>query len=200
MRRLLHVGCGLKRRDGTTRGFAGAGWTETRLDVASDVRPDIVGSITDMSMIPSGSFDGVYSSHVLEHLFAHDVITALQECRRVLSPRGVMVLTCPDMQAAAKEIAEGRLLEPMYQSEAGPVAAIDMVFGLRWAIKDGHVHMAHRSGFTLPVLGGLLSGVGFGQVMVTSRGHPFYDLWAVAANWQATEDEMRELAGAHFPV
>lgn len=200
VKRLLHVGCGLKRQDLTTRGFAGADWTETRLDITPEVQPDIVGSITDMSMIPSGSFDGVYSSHVLEHLYSHDVVTALHECRRVLAPRGFMVLTCPDLQAAARQIAEGKLLEPMYHSELGPIAPIDMVFGLRVAIKNGHAPMAHRSGFTLQVLGALLSGVGFRQVILSSRDHPFYDLWAVAANWDATEDELRGLADMHFPA
>jgi hypothetical protein len=32
-----------------------------------------------------------------------------------------------------------------------------------------------------------------------ARGAPFFDLWAVASKSNRSEDEMRTLAGQHFP-
>jgi hypothetical protein len=48
----LHVGCGPKRKDATTRGFNRPEWTELTLDVDQSVKPDIVGSMTDMTGRP----------------------------------------------------------------------------------------------------------------------------------------------------
>ena len=53
-------------------------FTEIRFDIDSSVKPDIVGSMTDMSAIISGGFDAIYSSHNIEHLYAHEVDTASQ--------------------------------------------------------------------------------------------------------------------------
>jgi hypothetical protein len=47
MKTFLHVGCGPKRKDQTTRGFNS--WQELRLDIDEAVNPDIVGTMTDMS-------------------------------------------------------------------------------------------------------------------------------------------------------
>lgn len=45
----------------------------------------------------SGSFDGIYSGELIEHLFRPDHL--LSECRRVLRPGGVLVLTTPNLAA-----------------------------------------------------------------------------------------------------
>ena len=66
--------------------FPAAAWREIRLDIDAGHRPDIVGSLTDMSGIVSGSVDAVYSCHNLEHLHAHEVPVALREFLRVLTP------------------------------------------------------------------------------------------------------------------
>jgi hypothetical protein len=36
----------------------------------------------------------------------------------------------PDLQKAAAYIAQGKLEEPIYQSPAGPISALDICFGL----------------------------------------------------------------------
>lgn len=41
----LHVGCGSKRKDQTTKGFNTPDWPELRLDIDENVNPDIVGSL-----------------------------------------------------------------------------------------------------------------------------------------------------------
>ena len=48
MTSFLHVGCGPKRKDQTTRGFNTPEWAEIRLDIDASVSPDVVGTMTDM--------------------------------------------------------------------------------------------------------------------------------------------------------
>ena len=99
-----------------------------------------------------GRCDALFSSHNIEHLYAHEVPLALREFRRVLKPEGFVVITCPDLQSICAEVAEDRLTQTAYQSPAGPIAPIDMLYGLRSALARGNLYMAHRSGFTLKVL------------------------------------------------
>ena len=69
MKTFLHVGCGPKRKDQTTRGFNSTDWQELRLDIDQSVAPDIVGTMTDMSAVADASVDALFSSHNIEHLY-----------------------------------------------------------------------------------------------------------------------------------
>ncbi|MGZ8317123.1 MAG: hypothetical protein ACXW3B_18395, partial [Telluria sp.] len=64
-RHLLHVGCGPIRSDRLPVCFRSDAWQEIRLDIDPRVQPDIVGTITDLSMIPDNSVDAIWSSHNL---------------------------------------------------------------------------------------------------------------------------------------
>ena len=99
MQTFLHVGCGHKRKDQTTSGFAKENWKELRFDINESVEPDYIGTMTDMSAVETSSMDEVYSSHNIEHLYAHEVPKALAEFKRVLRPNGFVIITCPDIQA-----------------------------------------------------------------------------------------------------
>ena len=50
----------------------------------------------------SGEFELVYHSHVLEHLTHAEALGFLQECRRVLSPSGVLRVVVPDLESQAR--------------------------------------------------------------------------------------------------
>jgi len=200
MKFLLHVGCGVKRKAQTTPGFSSDVWTEVRLDIDSSVKPDVTGTMTDMSGVATGSMDAVFSSHNIEHLYPHEVPVALAEFLRVLGQDGFVVITCPDLQSVCALIAQDKLTDMAYSSPAGPIAPIDILYGHRPSMSRGNLYMAHRSGFTQKVLGGTLRGVGFQSVATKSRGRaPFFDLWALASKSQRTQDEMRSLAAEHFP-
>lgn len=195
----LHVGCGPKRKESTTRGFRRPEWKELTLDVDGSVKPDIVGSMTDMSAVPAGTVDALFSSHNIEHLLVHEVPVAFSEFRRVLKPDGFAVLTCPDLQSVAELIAADRLTDAAYASPAGPIRPFDMLFGFAPAIAAGNRFMAHHCGFTQKVLIATLQEAGFASVAAARRPHPFYDLWAVASARVLPEDQMRALAGQHLP-
>lgn len=195
----LHVGCGPSRKPHTTTAFAGPDWRELRLDIDPKVAPDIVGSMTDMGEVPSQSVDAVFSSHNIEHLYAHEVPLAVGEFIRVLRPDGFLVITCPDLQSIAALVAQDRLTEPACISPIGPIAPIDMLYGHRPQIAQGNLFMAHRCGFTRRVLDHTLRAAGFTSIASVTRPAPFFDIWAVALKRTSTEAELRALAEGHFP-
>ena len=194
----LHVGCGPKRKAHTTAGFNRDEWRELRLDIDESIEPDIVGTMTDMSAVPSASVDAVFSSHNIEHLYPHEVPLALAEFSRVLKPDGFAVITCPDLQSVAALIVDDKLTEPAYTSSAGPIAPIDILFGWRQAMTNGNLYMAHRCGFTEKVLRATLGSGGFSTVATHRRAQAF-DLWGVASKSTRSGDEIRQLAALHFP-
>src|SRR5690349_18338026 len=97
-RNVLHSGRGVYSAAKLHPIFRGRGWRETRLDVDSSVRPDIVCSVHDMtSHVLSGAYDAVWSSHHIEHLHAHEVPRAFKEFFRVLKADGFALFRCPDL-------------------------------------------------------------------------------------------------------
>lgn len=199
MRTFLHVGCGLARKAQTTLGFNSSDWAEIRLDINQDVTPDVIGTMTDMSAVASGSVQAIYSSHNIEHLYPHEVPIALAEFRRVLSDDGFVVITCPDLQSVAALVAQDQLTETAYMSAAGPVTPIDILYGYRPSMAQGNLYMAHRCGFTRKVLSATLEGAGFGPVATLAIPEAFA-LWAVASKSPRSSEEIRELAFQHFPA
>ena len=199
MNKFIHVGCGQKTKSSTTKGFNSDDWTEVRYDIDEAVEPDYIGSMTDMSVISSSSFDAVFSSHNIEHLYAHDVPIALGEFHRVLNDLGMLVLTCPDLKSVCELVAQDRLLEQAYLSPAGPITPLDILYGHRESMKRGNLYMAHKCGFTRKVLVATLQSAGFSSVISMSRGAPHFDLWAIATKAEQAEPDMRQLSNAHFP-
>lgn len=194
----LHVGCGPKKKDRTTRAFAQDDWQEIRFDIDPAARPDIVGSMLDMAAVASASVDAVFSSHNIEHLYPHEVPLALKEFLRVLKPDGFLIITCPDLQSVARLIADDKLTEAAYTAPAGPIAPLDILYGHRPQLAAGNLYMAHHCGFTLKVLLATLKAAGFAAVAGQKRESSF-ELWAVAAKSLLPEAELRNLAGRHFP-
>lgn len=145
--------------------------------------------------------DAIYFSNIIEHLYPHEVPSAFAEFIRVLKPDGFFVVTCPDFQSVCALIAQDKLTEAAYSSPAGPIAPIDILYGLRSSMMQGNLYMAHRCGFTQKVLSGTLRSCGFKSVATMARGRaPFFDLFGLASKSERTEAQMRELAGLHFPV
>lgn len=195
----LHVGCGMKRKDRTTHGFNRPEWQEFRLDIDAEVEPDIVGTMTDMTAVGDNSMDALYSSHNIEHLYPHEVSFALSEFKRVLKPNGFAIITCPDLQAVAELIAQDKLTDTAYQSPAGAIAPIDILFGHRPALAAGNHFMAHRTGFTLSSLMAELQEAGFASLIGRRQASPAFALWLIATKTKQPESMLRTLAAAHFP-
>ncbi|MEZ5741420.1 MAG: methyltransferase domain-containing protein [Burkholderiaceae bacterium] len=191
------MGCGPKRKPHTTAGFNTDEWTELRLDIDEAIEPDIVGTMTDMSAVEDASVDAVFSSHNIEHLYPHEVPVALAEFARVLKPDGFAVITCPDLQSVAALIAQDKLTEPAYESAAGPIAPIDILYGWRRAMTQGNLYMAHHCGFTEKVLRATLSSGGFSTVATRRRERAFDQ--GIASKSTRSGESISALAGQHFP-
>ncbi|WP_244641968.1 class I SAM-dependent methyltransferase [Chelatococcus reniformis] len=178
IRRVLNVGSGPALSGRLHAAFHGGGWDEVRLDIDPRVLPDLVGSMTDMrGLVADGSFDAVWSSHNVEHLYAHEVVPALQEFRRVLADTGFALITCPDLERVCQMVIADDLDNVAYMSPAGPITPLDMLFGHSKSIESGNEFMAHNTGFTAKRLGRLILEAGFAEARVAAG--PAWDLWAL---------------------
>ena len=196
-KQLLNVGCGPL---GRPHGFAGfENWQEIRLDIDVSVQPDVLGTMTDMSAVASGSIDAIVSSHNIEHLYPHEVPLALAEFVRVLKPDGLVLITCPDLQSVCAQVAKGALASPLYDSPAGPITALDILYGHRGAMAAGNLYMAHRCGFTLQLLADTLQACGFAKTVGRARPE-HYDLFMLGTRQDIPDQDMRTLATRHLTV
>ena len=178
MKKVLHVGSGGVHII-NTHGFNQGEWEEVRLDINPAMGPDIVGSMTDMQGVPDKSFDAVYSSHNIEHLYPHEVPIALKEFRRVLKDDGFCLIITPDIQAVALRVAQGNLTGALYQSSAGPIAALDIMYGHRPSLERGNLFMAHHTAFTNLTLQEALMKANFADIITDCE---MYTLAAIAGN------------------
>lgn len=146
--------------------FQDGTWEEIRFDIDPDVDPDMVGMMQDLSLIEDGYVDAVYSSHNIEHVSSFEVQGVLAGFRRVTNDDGFLVISCPDMLSVAQAIVNGALEEVLYHSPAGPISALDIVYGHQGAIAQGKVYMAHKTAFTAHTLARHLMDAGFQRVDV----------------------------------
>jgi SAM-dependent methyltransferase len=175
----LHAGCGRKGPVPAPGVFPPDEWREIRLDADPAVEPDVVATITAMPEIEDEAVDAVFTSHTLEHLYAHEVAAALAEFMRVIRPGGFALIIVPDLQAVAGLVAAGKAHQPAYESAEGPITPLDMIYGHGPSLAAGKLHMAHRTGFTAASLVAALADAGFAQRKVDRRPEHL-DIRAVA--------------------
>jgi predicted SAM-dependent methyltransferase len=194
-RQVLNAGSGPRSSRRLHSVFDPASWHEIRIDLDPRVEPDIVGSMTDMrTYFDPQSFDAIWSSHSLEHLHSHEIRHALAEFRRILRDDGFALISCPDLETVMTLFLNHGPDHVVYQSAAGPITPLDMMFGHTPSIASGNLHMAHHSGLTAERLGGLLLQAGFAEA-VTKRQN--FDLWALALTGDADRDSiLKGLQGA----
>ena len=96
----------------------------------------------------------------------------------------------PDVQVVADHIALGGQMDAaLYQSPAGPITPLDILYGHIASVESGAVYMAHKTGFTARSLAGHLKASGFSNIKVERKG---FDLWAVAYHMHQ-DDPKREV-------
>jgi SAM-dependent methyltransferase len=166
MNTLLHVGCGSRHIQNLPPLFQMGDWDEIRYDIDPNAEPDIVGSLQDMSLVEDASVEAIYSSHNIEHVWAFEVQGVLKEFRRVLKPEGFALILCPDMLSVAQAIRDGFLEKAVYESPAGPITALDIVYGYHSDIEAGNHYMAHKTAFTSETLAKHLERAGFASAII----------------------------------
>ena len=192
MKTFLHVGCGPQYKS-QIKGFDNENWKEIRFDIDEKVNPDIVGTLLDMSAVETGSVDAIYSSHNIEHVFPHEVPIVLREFHRVLKDDGMVVLVCPDLQSVCQAIVDDKLLQPLYESPAGPISPIDILYGHRPAIARGNEYMAHKGGFTYSVLNDAFIEAGF-KMNYGGRNPDLWELFIISFKQEKLQEEINTIA------
>ena len=198
MKTFLHVGCGPNYKD-KIKGFNNERWKEIRFDIDEKVRPDIIGTLTDMKLVETASVDAIYSAYNLDHIYAHEIPIVLKEFHRVLKEDGFALVRCPDLQTMGELIAQDKYLEILYQSQIGPVYPIDVIYGHRGEIEAGNEYMVKKCGFTYSALDASFSVAGFkaryGGRLTTNGG----ELGMVAFKQEKSEEEIKKIADPIFP-
>jgi predicted SAM-dependent methyltransferase len=166
MRYILHVGCGSKVNK-VPREYAT--YKEARLDCNPQVEPDLLASIVAMPMIADESYEAIFASHVLEHLYCHEVAMALSELFRILKPGGVLDIAVPDLQCIGGKLALDQADYAIYNSPIGTIAPLDMIYGHRGSVGAGNLFMGHKFGFTQGVLKRYLQNAGFNDMEIDRK-------------------------------
>lgn len=185
----VNIGCGYTGRDRVHAIFRDSKWHELRQDINPEVKPDLIGTMTDLSALSDASVYGLFSSHNIEHLHSFEVPIALREFRRVLQPGGFAIITVPDIQALGRYLSEDKADQTLYQSAVGPITVMDILFGHQSSIKNGNSFMAHKTAFTGRMLGQALLDAGFNDVKVLAGSG--WDLWALASTTVISEELMQ---------
>ena len=197
MKTLLHVGSGPQDKS-DLKGFNNDDWSEIRLDIDKDVKPDIVGSLTDLSLVETASVDAIYSAFNIDHIYPHEVPIALKEFYRVLNDDGIVVITCPDMQGVCEAIAQDKLLNVLYESSSGRISPIDVLFGNRREVSAGNEYMAKKGGFTYSELDRVFFEEGF-KTRVGGRREEMYELFLVAFKQEKSNEQIQKIAIPFIP-
>ena len=192
MKTFLHVGCGPQYKS-QIKGFDNENWKEIRFDIDEKVDPDIVGTLLDMSAVETGSVDAIYSSHNIEHVFPHEVPIVLREFHRVLNDDGMVVLVCPDLQSVCEAVVDDKLLQPLYESPAGPISPIDILYGHRQFIARGNEYMAHKGGFTYSVLNDVFLEAGF-KINYGGSNPSIWELFIISFKQEKLQEEINTIA------
>jgi hypothetical protein len=167
---VLHVGCGPRGCGGPLPPFDGPLWKETRLDIDPACEPDIVADMCDMVGVCSDYYDGLWSSHNLEHVYWHDLPRVLGEFHRVLKPHGLCGVRVPDLQRVAEYVVRDEMYNTLYEVDWLKITPFDVIFGHREFVRRGNTFMAHKGGFTATTLAGALLSCGFGRISVVRFG------------------------------
>lgn len=157
----LHLGCGKERREG---------WVN--IDVAEEVKPDIVADVRDLRMFTDESVDEIECCHLFEHFTYADAIDALKEWYRVLKRGGKLCLELPNF---------GRCIEILHNREGEDAEKYAMigVYGFIPDIVRGGLAQVHKYGWTPETLQRELTNVGFRQV----RQVPVTQTWREATKY-----------------
>ena len=102
--------------------------------------------------LPDGCADEVHSYHFIEHVHEWQAPTLVKEWKRLLKPGGLLVIECPNIELAARNLLNG--------------------MGVQWSMwplyGDGTHRdplMCHKFGYTPASLMALLKACGFTKVL-----------------------------------
>jgi hypothetical protein len=171
------------------------GWRHLLLDVDPRGAPDIVCDARTLVSQTAAQFDAVYCSHNLEHYYWHDALIVLRGFRHVLKEHGFVEITVPDLDCVMRyAVTHGLGLDDvLYQSPAGAISVIDVIYGFRREIERSRLDFfAHKTGFSPTSLRSTLERAGFESVFVFPKPEAF-EVRAIAFKSSPRDDQCRLL-------
>ncbi len=165
-RRVLNVGGGSKKIPIPAHY---AGWEHVLLDVNPGLEPDLVCDARALGTLAPAQFDAIYCSHNLEHYYRHDTRKVLDGFLHMLKPDGFAEIRVPDLRAVMQKVVRNNLElnDVLYQSPAGPISVLDVIYGLAREIEtSGSDFQQHKAGFTPQLLGQTLEDAGFAAIFL----------------------------------
>lgn len=141
----LHVGSGKIKLDGYIN-----------IDIEPSHEPDIC---ADVLTLDYSDIDVIYSQHMIEHLiYPADTMRCLSLFYKWLKPGGILRISVPDLELAAKAYAEGRSLKFLYGEDfKGYYFRDTPAERLNFFVREWQ----HKMTFDFGLLHRLLSDVGF---------------------------------------
>ncbi len=123
------------------------------LDIFPGEHVDVVGDAVDLPYFKGESIDSIYASHILEHIPIPKLESCLTEWRRVLKPKGQLMLGVPDFEALSRLFLTGECdLEEKY-------LIMKMIMG-----SQNHEYDFHHVAFDLELLKYYLAAAGFSAI------------------------------------
>lgn len=163
---LLNIGAGKTKLEHLTDYFTHKDYKEIRVDIG-DCNQHISSSITTLAGVPDNSVDLVYASHVVEHVYWHELPNVFSSIMRVLKSDGSAIIRVPDIGSIAHMIPN-ELLGTVYDSSVGPVTPIDMIYGHRGLVHVEGDGMSHKIGFTEKSMMAVLKELNIDSMIKTS--------------------------------
>ena len=155
--RRLNLGCGFDLREGYVN-----------VDFQDFHKPDVLGDVRNLPMLPSGYFKEIVAQDVLEHLPRLDTPIALSEWNRLLCIGGLLHLRLPNIIGLAE-----LCLQPERQSIEDQKLLVQCLFGTQAYNGDWHL-----TGFTEKLLRYYLAEAGFEVVTLTPKDHWLFEATA----------------------
>ncbi|MDR1967108.1 MAG: methyltransferase domain-containing protein [Burkholderiaceae bacterium] len=149
------------------------GYEHLLLDIDPKGSPDLLCDARELLTTPAAQYDAIYCSHNLEHYHRHDVTKVLAGFVHVLKPHGFAHIRVPDLMDVMKTAVARNLDldDVLYQSPAGPIQVLDVLYG--WGVeieRSGVDFFAHKTGFSRALLRKVLAAAGF-QTVYTATGN-----------------------------
>lgn len=166
---VLNVGCGhknIKMPDHYAQ------WKQVRLDIDPRTEPDILLDARKLESLPPNTFDGVFSSHNLEHFRRHEAERIIGGMHHVLKDDGFAEILVPDMNSVFRTVVEKDLDidDELYRMGFGPILVRDVLYGYSLEVETrDNDYFSHKTGFTAKSLLKIFTANNFRRVFYYSQ-------------------------------